>query len=245
MKKKYKICVVIPCFNVRDSIEKVIKKINFKLIDKVIVIDDFCPEKTAFHLSKKKFKNVMIFTNKKNLGVGGATLKGFKKAVEMKFDIVFKIDGDNQHEPKDLNKFIKLLNKPKVNFCKGTRFKNLSEKKKIPFVRLMGNNILTYLCRINCRNTNLTDVVNGFIGIKINLLKKLNFDEISKDFFFEEDLLFRISLIEKNIYEVPIKVIYNDKSNLNPVKTIIPFILKHLKNFFIRFYHDFFIVLKN
>ena len=54
MKKKNKICVVIPCFKVRDSIEKVLKKINFKLIDKVFIIDDCCPEKTGFYLSKKK-----------------------------------------------------------------------------------------------------------------------------------------------------------------------------------------------
>ena len=104
----------------------------------------------------------------------------------------------------------------------------------------MGNMSLTFLSKINCRYKNLTDVVNGFIGIKIGLLRKLNFDKISKDFFFEEDLLFRISLIEKKIYELPIKTIYNNESNLNPLKTIIPFIYKHLKNFFIRLKYDLF-----
>ena len=239
MKKKNRVCVVIPCFNVKNSIEKVIKKINFKLIDKVIIVDDCCPEKTASHLTKKKIKNVIIIINKKNLGVGGATLRGFKKAIQMKFDIVFKIDGDNQHEPKDLEKFIKFMQNNEVNFCKGTRFKVLSEKKKIPMIRLIGNTVLTHLSRINCRYSNLTDVVNGFIGIKIDLLKKLNFDNISKDFFFEEDLLFRISLIENKIYELPIKTIYHNKSNLNPFRTIIPFIFKHIKNFFIRLERDF------
>ena len=240
MKKGQKICVVIPCFKVRYSIEKVIKKINFKLVNKVIVVDDCCPEKTASYLAQKKLKNVIILKNRKNLGVGGATLRGFKKAIQMKFDIIFKIDGDNQHEPKDIKKFIKLLKKSEVNFCKGTRFKSLSEKKKIPYVRLMGNIVLTFLSKINCRYGNLTDVVNGFIGIKIGLLRKLNFDEISKDFFFEEDLLFRISLIEKKIYELPIKTIYYNDSNLNPLKTIIPFIYKHFKNFFIRLKYDLF-----
>jgi len=98
---------------------------------------------------------------------------------------------------------------------------------------------LTYICRINCRNGNITDVVNGFVGIKLNLLKRLDLDSISNDYFFEEDLLFRVSLVEKSIFELPIKAIYNDKSNLNPIKTIIPFLLKHLRNFYIRFKHDF------
>ncbi len=130
MKKKDKICVVIPCFNVRNSIEKVIKKINFKLVNKVIIVDDCCPEKTGSYLIKKKIENVIILTNKKNLGVGGATLRGFKKAIKMNFDVVFKIDGDNQHEPNDLKKFIKFMKNHEVNFCKGTRFKIVSEKKK-------------------------------------------------------------------------------------------------------------------
>ena len=95
------------------------------------------------------------------------------------------------------------------------------------------------MSKINCKYENLTDVVNGFIGVKISLLKKLDFEKISKDFFFEEDLLFRISFVEKKIYELPIKTLYNSKSNLNPIKTIIPFIFKHAKNFLIRLKYDF------
>lgn len=238
MKKKIKVCVVIPSYKVKNSIEKVVKKIDFKLINKVIIVDDCCPENTGSYMIKKNYKNVDVIINKRNLGVGGATLIGFKKAINMKFDIVFKVDGDNQHEPKDLKKFLKFMQNRDVNFCKGTRFINSIEKKKIPIIRLIGNIMLTYLTRINCRNKNLTDVVNGFIGIKIDLLKKLNFKFISKDFFFEEDLLFRVSFIEKKIYELPIKVIYNNRSNLNPITTIIPFIFKHIKNFLIRLKYD-------
>ncbi len=239
MSNNDRICVVIPCFKVRNSILNVIKKINFKIIDKVIIVDDCCPEKTASYLIQKKLKNVIILKNKKNLGVGGATLRGFKKAIKMNFHIVFKIDGDNQHQPSDLKKFIKFMQKSKANFCKGSRFKIVSEKKKIPLIRLIGNIVLTYLSKINCKYENLTDVVNGFIGVKISLLKKLDFEKISKDFFFEEDLLFRISFVEKKIYELPIKTLYNSKSNLNPIKTIIPFIFKHAKNFLIRLKYDF------
>jgi dolichol-phosphate mannosyltransferase len=171
--------------------------------------------------------------------VGGATIRGFKKAIKMHHDIIFKIDGDNQHNPDDIKKFLKLMRKPGVNFCKGSRFKNLNEKKKIPFARLFGNIILTNLCRINCKNKEITDVVNGFIGIKSHLLKKLNLNKISNDFFFEEDLLFRVSFIEKKIYELPIKTIYNNKSNLSPIKTILPFIFKHFRNFLIRLNYEF------
>ena len=64
--------------------------------------------------------------------------------------------------------------------------------------------------------------------------------KISSDFFFEEDLLFHISFHETKIGEVSIKTLYHEKSNLNPVKTIIPFIIKHAKNLIIRCMYDIF-----
>lgn len=245
MKNKNKICVVIPCYKVRDDIEKVLKKIDFKIVDKVLIIDDCCPEKTGTYIKKKNIKNVIVIINKKNLGVGGATIRGFKKALNMNFDIIFKIDGDNQHNPRDIVKFLKLFAQKKINFCKGSRFKVNQEKTKIPLIRLFGNVMLTNLSRINCKNKNLTDVVNGFIGIKKYLLKKINLDQLSQGFFFEEDLIFRISFLEKNIYEVPIKTMHNPKSNLNPLRTIVPFIIKHIKNFIIRLKYELLIYLKS
>ena len=150
------------------------------------------------------------------------------------------MDGDGQHEPKDLEKFIQFLNKKKYNFCKGTRFKKLSEKAKIPFSRLVGNRILTLLTNFNCRNKFITDCVNGYIGIKSDLLVQINLNDVSKDFFFEEDLLFKLSLTRKlQIKEISIKTLYFGKSNLSPILTIIPFLLKHFRNFLIRTSYDF------
>ena len=229
---------MIPCYKVVDKIESVIKKINFNIVDKVFIIDDCCPENTGKYLKNKKIRNLEVLILKNNLGVGGATMTGFKKAIKNNYDIIFKIDGDGQHDPKDIKKFMQKLKNDKVNFCKGTRFSNKKERSKIPFIRFFGNIILTKLTKFNCRNENLTDVVNGFLGIKKKLLKKLNLSLISSDFFFEEDLLFNISLHEKKIYEVPIKTTYNQKSNLNPVKTIIPFLFKHAKNSLIRLKYE-------
>ena len=68
----------------------------------------------------KKQKN-RIFILKKNNGVGGATLKGFKIASNQGYDILLKFDSDNQHKVKDLSRIIKLLQNNHVLFCKGYR----------------------------------------------------------------------------------------------------------------------------
>tara|TARA_A100000164_G_C21875399_1_gene757342 strand:+ start:176 stop:913 length:738 start_codon:yes stop_codon:yes gene_type:complete len=235
---KNKVCVVIPSFRVRNEIKNVLKKIDKKLVDKIIVIDDFCPEKTGSFVKSLKIKNVSVIFLKKNSGVGGATLIGFSKALKQKFDIIFKIDGDGQHDPANIIDFLKKLKSSNVNFCKGTRFKKDIDRNKIPKFRLFGNIILTFLTRINCRNFRITDVVNGYFGIKSKLLKKVDFNRVSNDFFFEEDLLYHLSFHEKNIHEIPIKTFYFKKSSLIPLKTVLPFLIKHLINFLDRLIHD-------
>jgi glycosyltransferase involved in cell wall biosynthesis len=170
--------VVIPCFNVVNEVLKVINKIDLKAIEKVFIIDDCCPQQTGKFL-KKKFKNrsinkkINITILKKNIGVGGATIIGFTKALAFGYDIIIKIDADGQHDPRDIKKFLKPLLSPNINFCKGTHFIKTSERKKILKLRYFGNIVLTFLTKFNCKKTNITDAVNSFLGIKSSLLKKL------------------------------------------------------------------------
>ena len=234
--KGKKICVIIPCYKVRNKINNVLKKIDFSIVDKVIIVDDNCPQQTGKNVKKKK--KIKIIFNQVNLGVGGATIKGFKIAKKEKFDYIFKLDGDGQHNPNYIVNFINELEISGLKFCKGTRFKNIIEKKKIPTTRFYGNMILTYINRIICRNAKITDVVNGFFLIEHSLLKKLSLSNISQDFFFEQDLLFNIFLYENNISEIPIKTLYFEESNLKPLNIILPFIFKHIYNFFVKITYD-------
>ena len=172
MNRKLKVCVVIPCFKVKDKILKVIKEINLKYVSLILVIDDKCPERTGDMVKKKHLKKVKVIKHQNNMGVGGATITAFKYAIRNKFDLVIKLDGDGQHEPKYISKFIAQLKNKNINFCKGTRCKNHIERGKIPIIRLVGNYILTFATKINCANYNITDAVNGFIAIKTSLLKK-------------------------------------------------------------------------
>tara|TARA_Y100000816_G_C25932557_1_gene486318 strand:- start:120 stop:833 length:714 start_codon:yes stop_codon:yes gene_type:complete len=235
-----KICVIIPCFNVKSKILGVLNKIDIDLVDKILLVDDKCPQKSGAYVNKYFKKKTHVIFKKKNSGVGGATITGFKYAIKENYHIVIKIDGDGQHDPNEINKFINALKKDEIDFVKGNRFQNFKNLNKIPKLRLFGNIILTFLTKINCRNFSISDALNGYLGIKVRLLKKINLDEISKDFFFEEDLLFKVSLLKTKIFQVPIKTIYFGKSNLIPVKVILPFLIKHFYNFFLRIKYDIF-----
>ena len=117
---KKKICVVLPCYRVKNNILNVYKKLIKLKIDSLIFVDDSCPENSVKYLKSKikKNKKVKFIFLKKNLGVGGATLKGFEMANNKGFDILLKFDLDNQHNVKDLIKIIKFLYRMMYIFAK-------------------------------------------------------------------------------------------------------------------------------
>ena len=230
--KKNRVCIVIPCYKVRDKIISVLKKIDFKTIDKVIIVDDFCPEYSGKFV-KKNFQSskISFIFLKKNEGVGGATIAGFQLAKKKKFDVVIKLDGDGQHDPKILKKFIKILSSGKYDFCKGYRNLDIFIEDDMPIVRKIGNISLTFISRIITGNYNLMDVTNGMVGLRISKFDLINFALIKKDFFFEQDLIFHLSLKKFRFYQLKTPTIYEDeKSNLRPFKSILPVAILHLKN---------------
>ena len=57
--RKNKVCVIIPCYKVKKKIISVLKKIDFKIVDKVVIVDDCCPENSGKFV-KKNFKSKKI-----------------------------------------------------------------------------------------------------------------------------------------------------------------------------------------
>lgn len=224
----FKTIIVIPCYKVDKYIFNVLKKIPFRQIFKVILVDDCCPNKTGILIKKKiNNKKLKVIFLKKNLGVGGATKMGIKAAIKYKPDNIIKIDGDGQHNPKFLNGFISLQKKKPNSYIKGVRFQNYS---KIPLIRYLGNFLITLILRFLTNDHNLKDVVNGFISIPRNIYKKLDFSKISNDYFFEQDLIFQINLKKFEIKQKKISTIYNPniKSSLNEFRVILPFLFRYL-----------------
>ena len=115
---KNKVCIVLPCYKVKDKIYTVYKKLITKRFDCLIFVDDKCPEKSVAYLKSKikKNKRTKFIFLQKNLGVGGATLKGFKLASKQGYKIIVKFDSDNQHKISDLSKIIKVLKKKRSYF---------------------------------------------------------------------------------------------------------------------------------
>jgi dolichol-phosphate mannosyltransferase len=235
---KRNICVVIPCYRVKHKIFSVYKNIDFKIVDKVIIVDDCCPEKSGKFLQKiiKKNNKIEFIFLKKNLGVGGATLEGFKKAYKDNYKIFIKVDGDGQHETKFIKKFSSYLSK-NYDFCKGYRELTLKKAlhKRMPIKRYAGAKLLTLMSRFTCGSKNIKDVVHGLFGIEKNFFGKLILKKIRHNYFFEQDIIFNVLLNNGRIKHLKTDIIYGDeKSSLSPIGSIVPFIYYHICNYIFR-----------
>ena len=230
---KKKICVVIPCYNVKKKILSVINSRFLKKVDKIIIVDDRCPQNTGIFLKKKlkQNKKIKIILHKKNLGVGGATLTGFNYAIKKNFFMIVKIDGDGQHNLSVINKFKNEIFYKNIDLCKGYRKLSLKDykKNKMPLIRLIGARALTIITRINSGKFDLEDPCHGLIGFSKRILKKINLNKIQKNYFFEQDIILNVIKQKGKVKQFRNEVTYgNESSKLNPIMSILPFIYYHM-----------------
>ena len=89
-----KIAVVIPCYKVTDSIERVIAEIGDE-VDMIIAVDDKCPDNSGKFIEENvSDPRVKVQFHEQNKGVGGAVMTGYKYALEAGADVIVKVDGD-------------------------------------------------------------------------------------------------------------------------------------------------------
>jgi glycosyltransferase involved in cell wall biosynthesis len=235
-----KIAVVIPCFKVGAHILQVIKGIGPE-VDVIYVIDDCCPENSGDLVLKNILdQRVKVLFQKKNTGVGGGVIRGYKAAIDDNIDIIVKIDGDGQMNPSLIHKFAHPLIHNLYDYTKGNRFHELIYLQKMPKLRIFGNALLSFINKFSSGYWNIVDPTNGYTAINIKTLKTLPLEKISYDYFFETDMLFRLALLKAKVLDIPIKSIYKDeKSNLKVKSIIFKFIFKHFKNFNKRFFYNY------
>ena len=241
MKLNKEITVVIPCYKVSKQIEDVIHSIP-EFIDNIIVIDDACPENSGLIVNNLHQDRVQVIFHKKNKGVGGAVISGFKKALELHSDIIIKLDGDGQMNPNDIEKLIQPLLYDFADYTKGNRFNDFKALKSMPKIRLFGNSILSFAIKSASGYWNIMDPTNGFCAISYHSLCKLNLDKIEKRYFFEIDMLINLNLINAVVEDVPIPAVYNNEtSNLSIRNIILTFPFKIFKGLVKRIFYKYYI----
>ena len=224
---------VITAYKVSRFLPKVVAE-SLDYFSHILVVDDACPEQSGRKLVELIGDNekVTVIRHDRNKGVGGAMKTGFAWALEHEFDYIVKIDGDGQMEPSLAYKLVEPLKAGVADFSKGNRFDSPRSVRQMPFIRLVGNGFLSLISKISSGYWSVNDPTNGFIAIRKDLLRGLEFELLSDDYFFESDLLFRLSLVRAKIFQVPMPAKYGEEvSSLKIWKVFFTFPALHLRNF--------------
>lgn len=237
-----RIAVVIPSYKVTRHILDVIARIGPE-VDAIYVVDDACPDGSgAFVQRECKDSRVRVLFNDVNLGVGGAVMHGYRVAASDGFDCLVKIDGDGQMDPRLLKTFAAPILRGEADYTKGNRFHRPEDVSGMPLVRLIGNAGLSFMTKVSTGYWQLFDPTNGYTAISSRVVAHLPLDKVSKRYFFESDLLFRLGTIRAVVQEIPMKAVYADEVSNLKVSTVLPqFAMGHLRNFIKRIYYGYYL----
>lgn len=236
------VAVVIPCFNVKSKISDVINLID-PAVKKIYVVDDCCPEQTGkFVAATYTDKRISIITHDCNLGVGGAVISGYREALNDNMDIVVKIDGDGQMDPRLICYFIDPIITGEADYTKGNRFFDLDQIGQMPKIRLVGNACLSFLNKLSSGYWDIFDPTNGYTAIHCDIIRQLPLDKINRRYFFESDMLFRLNTIRAAVIDVPMHAFYGDeKSNLIIRDILFDFSYNHIRNSLKRIFYNYYL----
>ncbi len=195
------VSIIIPCFNEKNYIEEIIKKVleQNNINKEIIIVDDGSTDGTNEILKKKiETKVNKIIYLEKNLGKGNA----IKEAIKfVNGEIILIQDADLEYNPKDYNKMITPFISNDADVVYGSRFISSDSRRVIYFANTVANKILTFF--LNCLlNLNFTDVETGYKAFKTELVKKIYLNE--KGFGFEIEITIKLSKIKAIFYEVGI-----------------------------------------
>ena len=228
--------IIIPCYNVERHIADVIRSIpaRFRCI---ICVDDASPDDTAAVIAGVHDPRVRLVRHAVNRGVGGATLSGYRAALELGADVCVKMDGDGQMSADDLEPLVAPLLAREADYAKGNRFVDRAQLRVMPPLRLLGNAALSFATKVASGYWNLLDPTNGFTAIRGDVLRRLVFGSLQERYFFETSMLIELNILGARTVDVPMPARYGDEqSSLRISRVLATFPVLLLRGILRRFY---------
>ena len=202
-----KVSIVIPCYNEKDTIEKIIEAVRSTPIEsrEIIVVDDCSRDGTKAVLEEKLSQMVdRVIYHPVNRGKGAALRSGFAAATG---DIILVQDADLEYNPEDYPVLLEPLISGKADAVFGSRFMGDRPHRALFFWHMVGNKFLTLLSNM-FTNLNLTDIETGFKAYKATLIKSIQIEE--DRFGVEPEIIAKLVRTGCRIYEVGIS--YNGRT---------------------------------
>ena len=205
--------IIIPTYNEKENIEKIILKVFSLDIDfDILIVDDGSPDGTADivkKIQKTYSKNLHIVERSGKLGLGTAYIYGFKWALKNNYDYIFEMDADFSHDPDDLIRLYKACHEDKGDIAIGSRYIKGVNIVNWPMSRLLMSFFASKYVKI-ITGMPIQDSTAGFKCYKRSVLEKINLEKIQfVGYAFQIEMKFTAWKYGFNVVEVP--VIFTDR----------------------------------
>ena len=207
--KDKKIAVVVPCYNEATQIEKVVSTMP-DYVDAIIICDDKSTDRTVEVVQElqQRYPNVVLLQHEVNQGVGGAIASGYEYARDNNFDAAAVMAGDAQMNPDDLPALLDPVVSGETDYSKGNRLVYQSASRRIPFVRLFGNSVLSFLTKIASGYWHVADSQTGYTVIDRKPLEVIDWSSMYKRYGQPNDLLVKLNVHDFRVRDVPVEPVY-------------------------------------
>ena len=197
-----KFSIVIPVYNESKNLPLLISQI-YKVLEnhtfELIIIDDNSSDGTFEVLNKIKKKNFRFFIRKEKRDLSRSCVLGFNKS---KYKNILVMDGDLQHQPKDIKKLLKVFQLKKAHIVIGSRELFTRKKHNLSFMRLSASRILIFIVNILLGNKT-SDPMSGFFIFKKEIFIRNKYKLFNKGYKILMDLIYLDKKYQK-IYDVKI-----------------------------------------
>ena len=229
-----KFTIVIPVYNEAKNLRILIPKIYQELKNikfELIIVDDNSNDDTSRVLKKFNKKNLNYIIRKSERDLSKSCILGFRKA---RYKNIIVMDGDLQHKPSDIKKFLHVFHKNNPDIIVGTRDLFENKKHNLNILRLFASRVL--ILSVNLLLGNKTsDPMSGFFMFKKDIFFKSQKKLIEKGYKILLDLLY---VKNQKIKVADVKINFDSrvkgKSKMS-FKVLVNLISMILKKFFLKF----------
>ena len=198
-----KVCALVPMFNEALHIGGVVQGCRSHV--PVVAIDDGSVDHSARLAAQA---GAHVISQDVNAGKGAALQRGFDYALAKGYDAVIQLDGDGQHDPAEIPRFISTVESdPSLHIVVGSR---MHKRQGMPFARALTNRVMSAIISHLC-GQRLLDTQCGYRLVRSDVLRSVALTASRYD--IETELLLQACAAGFRVAEIPIRSIYTDQTS--------------------------------
>lgn len=208
--------VVLPGYNCQQTLEEVIKAIPPKVVDKIIYVDD-CSTDDSVSIAKSLNIDYVI-RHERNVGYGGNQKTLYSKAIDLGANIIIMLHPDYQYDPKLIPQILSKFDEG-ADVVLASRMSHRKESIKLgmPRYKYYANRFLTAVQNY-LFNQKLSEYHTGYRAYKSQVLTSVDFNSLSDDFIFDNQMILEIIKKRYCIKEIYCPAKYEKQSSSINIK---------------------------